>query len=112
MSAMAAFNTRNFKFREFSKKCNNVMDEWNKFTDFLYGQRIVGIKKSIMSYFHKSFGKNMLQEPSDKFHGRKFHGFPFFLFAVFVQEFNDIIFNAFDAIIRDGDPEYISWKIS
>lgn len=61
-----------------------------------------------MPDFHKSFGKDMLQKPSDKLHGIQCHDFPFFLFTVFVQKFNDIIFNAFDAIIGDGNPEDIS----
>ena len=46
----------------------------------------------------------MLQKPSDKLHGIQRHDFPFFLLTVFVQKLNDIIFNAFDAIIRDGNP--------
>jgi hypothetical protein len=50
----------------------------------------------------------MLQKPSDKLHGIQCHDFPFFLFTVFVQKFNDTIFDAFDTIVGDGNPEHIS----
>jgi hypothetical protein len=86
-----------------SEKCDNVMDECNEFTDFLYGQGTFGIEKSIMPDFHKSFGKNMPQKHSDKLHGIECHDFPFFLFRVFVQKFNNVIFNTFDAIIGDDN---------
>ena len=95
MPAMPAFNTGYCRFRDFSKKCNNVMDKWNKFTDLLNGQRTVGIKKSIMPDFNKSFGKNMLQESSDKLHGIQSHDFPFFLFTIFVQKFDSITITHF-----------------
>ena len=112
MPAMAAFNTGYCRFRDFCKKRNNVMEEWNEFTDFFNGQCTARIEKTIMPYFHKPLGKNMLQEPPDELHCRKCHDFPLFLFTVFVPKFDDIIFNAFDTIVGDGNPEHISWKVT
>ena len=61
-----------------------------------------------MSDLHEPFGKDMLKESADKFHGVKGCGLPCFLLTIFVLKLNDMIFNAFDAIIRDGDSKHIS----
>jgi hypothetical protein len=37
------------------------------------------------------------------FNGIECHDFSFFLFSVFVQKFNNVIFNAFDTIIVAGN---------
>ena len=50
----------------------------------------------------------MMQEPSDKLHGVQSQGFPLILSTVFVPKSDDIISNASDTIIGDGNPEHIS----
>ena len=60
-----------------------------------------------MSYLHKSFWEDMLKESSDKFYGVELHGFPCFRLTIFIHEFNDMVFNAFNAVIGDCDAEDI-----
>lgn len=67
---------------------------------------------SIMSYFHKSFWQDMLKKPSYKLHSVKSHGFLCFPLTVFIQKRNGIVFNAFDAVIGDGDAEDIPCEVS
>ena len=65
-----------------------------------------------MSNLHKTVRQDMLKKSSDKFHGVKRHGFPCFLLTIFILKFNDLVFNAFDAVIGDGDAEDIPRKVS
>ena len=54
----------------------------------------------------------MLQESTDKFHGIKRCGFPFFLLTIFILKRNGMVFNALDTVIGDGNPEYIPGKVA
>ena len=65
-----------------------------------------------MSYLHKPFWQDVLKKSTDKFHGVKGDGFPCFLVTIFILKFNDIVFNACDAVIGDSDAEHIPREVS
>ena len=88
----------------------SVMTSWiNEMSSrtFSNRERAVGIEKAIVSYLHKPFWQDMLKKSSDKFHGVKRQGFPSFFLTIFIKKFNETVFNAFNAVIGDGDTEYI-----
>ena len=65
-----------------------------------------------MSNLHKSFWKDVLKKSSDKFHGVKGYCVPCFCVTILILECNDIVFNAYDAVIGDGDAEDIPRKVA
>ena len=66
------------------KDTDYIMDEGNKLRYLFDRYPAVWIKEAIMPHLHKSGWQDMLEKPSDKFHGIKTHGFPFLLDTIFV----------------------------
>ena len=91
---------------------NSRMDQRNKLTQFLNGKCAVGIQEAIVPYLHKSLWKHMLKKSPDKFHRLKSSSLPCFPLTVFVRKPDDIILNAFNAVIGDGYTEDIPGEIS
>ncbi len=67
--------------------------------------------KAIMSDFHKSCWKNMLQEAPHKLHGIQCHGPPSMAVGFFVTKKYLAIFNLYDAAIWYGHLEDVWWQI-
>ena len=83
------------------------MNQRDECTQPVNREGTVWIQKAIMPYLHKSLWHYMLQEPSDKLHGLKFHGLPCFPLTVFIGKPDGIIRYAFNTVIGDSYPEHI-----
>ena len=58
-------------------------------------------EESVISYLDKTPGQHMLEKPVDKCHSRQSCPFP--LLGIFVAESDLMVFNAYDAVIGNGD---------
>ena len=72
---------------------------------------ICGSEESVISYLDKAPGQHMLEKPVDKCHSTHSGRLPLIGLGILVAESDLMVFNAYNAVIGNGDAVNIGCQI-